>query len=290
VTTYLTNECSFELDGDFADHTVHALEARIDEDAAVRVWLSRRRLPAGRSLRDALRAHMLVRSARLEGYRAVAEREGEVAGAPAIELSARFRKDGAVVHEREAHFSAEGDWYCVSAHAKIDDRAACDGVMERALATLCFRAKELDGSAIFDLTPPGLHCTNDIAFELPDLRWEDLTLHEIDAPTDDERSCTLIVHRTRVEPGDDFQSLADLLLRHAALAQARHAGAREIAGQPAIDVAVQRRSEGSMVYTRQAVLMAGGLFLGLGINGFLEDAAVCDAHLDRVLATLRLRA
>ncbi len=45
-----------------------------------------------------------------------------------------------------------------------------------------------------------------------------------------------------------------------------------------------------MVYARQAHLTAAGLWLVFGITGWLEDAATCDQHLERLMETLRLRA
>jgi hypothetical protein len=44
-----------------------------------------------------------------------------------------------------------------------------------------------------------------------------------------------------------------------------------------------------MVYTRQAHLEHQGQWLVFGASAWLEDQAKCDANLEHVLATLRLR-
>jgi len=137
------------------------------------------------------------------------------------------------------------------------------------------------------------YCANDIAFALPDLRWVDQTVHELDARTGGERTCTLVMYRTRLEPGDDLDALVTRSLQRAGREKRQHEilrrTEREIAGRPGIDLAVRWRGERSHIYTRQAHLTAAGLWLVFGINGWLEDADICDAHLEHLLATLRLR-
>ena len=141
VPTYLTNEASFELEGSFTDHTVHDLEAPIGDDAGLGLWLSREPLPAGSTLRDAASAHVAQRSQRLEAYGVLAERQGEVAGVEAIELSARFREDDAIVYERQTQFAVGGFRFCLTARAPVADRAACDDVMDQVVATLLLRGE-----------------------------------------------------------------------------------------------------------------------------------------------------
>jgi hypothetical protein len=137
VPTYLTHEASFELEGSFTDRTVHELET----DARLRLWLSREPLPDGGTLGDAATARVAENSKRLDGYGVLAEREGEVAGASAIEYSARFREGDAIIYERQTHFALGKIWYCLTTRAPVADRAACDEAMERVVATLQFRGE-----------------------------------------------------------------------------------------------------------------------------------------------------
>jgi hypothetical protein len=139
VPTYLTNEASFELDGSFTDHTAHHLESLLGDDARLGLWLFREPLPAGSALRDAATAHVAERRDRVDGYEVLAERDGEVAGAAAIEFRARFREDDAIVYERQTHFAVGGVRHCLTTRAPIADRTACDDAMDRVVATLLLR-------------------------------------------------------------------------------------------------------------------------------------------------------
>jgi hypothetical protein len=141
VPSYLTNEASFELEGTFTDHTVHDLEAPLGDGARLGLWLSREPLPAEGTLRDAASARVAQRKERLEAYGVLAQREGGVAGAEAIEFRAQFRDGDAIVYERQTHFALGSAWYCLTTRAPIADRAACDDAMERVVATLLFRGE-----------------------------------------------------------------------------------------------------------------------------------------------------
>ncbi|HVY48403.1 MAG TPA: DcrB-related protein [Minicystis sp.] len=138
---YLTNEASFDLDAAFTDLTLHDLEAPLEDGARVGLWLSREALPAEGTLRDAARARVAERRQRLDGYRVLAERDAEIGGADALELSAQFREGDAIVYERQAHFASGRVWYCLTSRAPVADRAACDAAIERVAATLLFRAE-----------------------------------------------------------------------------------------------------------------------------------------------------
>jgi hypothetical protein len=141
--------------------------------------------------------------------------------------------------------------------------------------------------------PGDVYCTNDLAFALPERAWVDRTTHALDAPTDGERTCSLTMNRTRLEPGDELHALVARALRRAEREKLGHEVLRRteraIAGRSAIDVAVRWRGGLSILYTRQVHLTAAGLWLVFGITGWLEDAATCDRHLERLIETLRLR-
>jgi hypothetical protein len=141
LSTYLTHEASFELEGAFTDRTVHDLEAPLGDDGRLGLWLTREPLPVGGTLRDAAGTAVARRRKRLEGYHLLAEREGQVGNAEAIEFSARFRDGGGVVYERQTHFVSGSVWYCLTTRAPLADRAVCDEAMERVVATLLFRAE-----------------------------------------------------------------------------------------------------------------------------------------------------
>jgi hypothetical protein len=139
VATYLTNEASFELEGSFTDHTVHWLEAPLDDGEKLRLYLSREPLPAGRTIGDLARGWIALRTGRLAGFGVIAEREDPVAGAESFEFSARFCDGDAVFYERQVHLAIGGVWYRVTARAHAASRAACDEAMDRIGATILFR-------------------------------------------------------------------------------------------------------------------------------------------------------
>jgi hypothetical protein len=121
----------------------------------------------------------------------------------------------------------------------------------------------------------------------------DRTSHTLDAPTEGERTCSLTIGRTPLEPGDELDALVTRIVRRGEVEmlghEVLHRTERVIAGEAGIDLAVRWRGPRSMLYTRQAHLAAGGLWVVFGITGWLEDATICDHHLDRLIETLRLR-
>ncbi len=139
MVTYLTNEASFELEGSFNDHTVHWLEAPLDDGENLRLYLSREPLPAGRTIGEVARDWIAKRIGRLVGYGVIAEREDQVAGAESFEFSARFRDGDAVFYERQLHLAIGGVWYRLTARVHAASRAACDEAVDRIGATLLFR-------------------------------------------------------------------------------------------------------------------------------------------------------
>jgi hypothetical protein len=139
VATYFTNEASFEIEGSFTDHTVHWLEAPLDDGEKLRLYLSRERLPPGCTIGDAARGRIARLAGRLAGYGVIAEREDSVAGAESFEFSARFCEGDAAFYERQVHLAIGGVWYRVTARAHAASRAACDEAMDRIGTTLLFR-------------------------------------------------------------------------------------------------------------------------------------------------------
>jgi len=101
------------------------------------------------------------------------------------------------------------------------------------------------------------------------------------------------VHREPMPEGASLHQLVAENLREAGLHQRGHEvifqRESEIASRPAIEHAARWRGLKGMVYTRQAHLVHQGRWLVFGASAWLEDRAKCDACLDHVLATLRLR-
>src|SRR5262249_16890139 len=99
-------------------------------------------LPPGKSLRDAVEAHVRHEARRLSGHTVLDEQETLWSGAPAIEVRVRWRHEGAAYYERQAHVVAGGAWMLLGMTGPLADRAACDERMDRIRDTLRLRDPE----------------------------------------------------------------------------------------------------------------------------------------------------
>jgi hypothetical protein len=141
VGAYYMNEAVFDLaEAGFVDRTVTYLEGTSPSGARVVLLVERHVLPAGKSLRQAVRRHVSEAQKRLRGYAVILEREITVADAPAIDLGVRWRDDdGTPVYTRQAHLVLGTSWLIVAGEAPLGDREFCDGCVDRALGSLRLR-------------------------------------------------------------------------------------------------------------------------------------------------------
>jgi hypothetical protein len=134
---------------------------------------------------------------------------------------------------------------------------------------------------------------NEAAFDLPDAGIADRTVNELIFEAGDGASYSLTIHRQPIQPSETLAALVAANLERALLALPSHAvlfqRELEVAGMPAIEVAVQWRGQQSMLYTRQAHLALHGAWLVFAGNAPLAARAECDALLDRVLASFEPR-
>lgn len=141
MAAYYMNEGVFDLpDLGFVDRTVHVFEADLPEDDdEIGVIVVRTRIPAEKSLRDLVSAHVTNEAKRLAGFSLIEERETQRAGVPAIEVSSRWRHEGKVVYQKQAHLAAYDMWLLFGVSAPLKDRATCDDALERILTSLRLR-------------------------------------------------------------------------------------------------------------------------------------------------------
>jgi hypothetical protein len=140
-----------------------------------------------------------------------------------------------------------------------------------------------------------MYFMNEATLKVPG-RITDRTVHRLVMPRPDNLSGRAMFKVTRwpVEPGADVEKLAEKTVREAArrfpryrfLGQSR----REIDGLPAVDVRFTRGGEGDEVYVRQAHVVVRGMWLVFAASGRLEARDVCDAAIERTIATFRARA
>ncbi len=134
---------------------------------------------------------------------------------------------------------------------------------------------------------------NEAAFELPDLEFSDRTVNELAATTDSGAELDVLVARTPLPSG---KSLLDVVKAHQDQ-ERRSLRAWAIVferegvfdGSAAIEVGIRWRGDDGMVYQRQTHLGLADHVLLLVANGPLEERPACDACMDRMLATLKLR-
>jgi hypothetical protein len=138
---YYVNEAAFELpDIGLADRTVHQLDASLPESDGVALRIPRAPLPAGKALADVVAENVRRAERQLSAHAVVFRREAEIAGCPAIEIAVEWRGEVGMVYTRQAHLDVGGTWLVFAGNAPQEDRAACDELLDRALAT--FRVRD----------------------------------------------------------------------------------------------------------------------------------------------------
>jgi len=136
MAAYYTNEGAFDLpELGFVDRTVHVFEAPLGEEDELGLIVCRTRMPAGKSLRDMVAAHVTEEAKKLGGYAILDERETSWAGVPAIEIASRWRHEGAPVYQRQAHLLANDKWLIFAMSAPLASRETCDRAMAHVLGT-----------------------------------------------------------------------------------------------------------------------------------------------------------
>ena len=140
MPTYYVNEASFELaEVPVVDRTVNVLELGGGAVPGLGLMVARTALPVGRSLREVVTAHVEHERRSLRGWSLIFERDGEVLGRPMIELGTRWKGDHGMVYQRQAHIGLSESVLLLVGNGPLEERAACDEHVERALATLQLR-------------------------------------------------------------------------------------------------------------------------------------------------------
>ena len=140
MASYYINEAAFTLpDLGFVDRTVHVLEARLPGDDPLGLIVARQVVPAGKTLRQLVVEHLRSDARRLKGFVVIEELEIYVGRAAAIEVRSRWRHEGTVLYQRQAHLAASGSWLMFAMTAPLDQQAACDAALDQVLATLALR-------------------------------------------------------------------------------------------------------------------------------------------------------
>ncbi len=135
---------------------------------------------------------------------------------------------------------------------------------------------------------------NEASFDLPDGNFVDRTVTYLEGTAPGGADVVLYVER---QPFPAGRSLRELANNHVQDAKKRLRGYTimgqrelEVLGLPALDLGVRWRSnKDELVYTRQVHLVLDSTWLIVAGEAPVADREFCDACVDRVLSTLRLR-
>lgn len=137
---YYMNEASFELpEAHFVDRTVTFLEARTPRGATVTLLIQRLPIPLGESLRGVVSAHLAWAAEKQRAFSVLSRQEIEIDGAPAIELTARWRDEKGMVFRREAHFALGPRWLSIAGHSRFEEQEQVNQHFDQLLGSLRMR-------------------------------------------------------------------------------------------------------------------------------------------------------
>lgn len=137
------NECSFDLpELSFSDRTIHWLDAKLPGGAEMGFLVRRLVVPPGKSLRDLVTEHVVNEAKQRSGYAVLEQRDVVIGGVPAIDVRARWRHEGQVVYQRQAHLSVGDSRLLFTTTALLADQARCDESLAWILESIRFRDME----------------------------------------------------------------------------------------------------------------------------------------------------
>ncbi|MFT3772849.1 MAG: DcrB-related protein [Minicystis sp.] len=140
MANYYVNEAVFDLpERPFVDKTVHALECGLPEDQKLAVFVHRRPIEGGKSLRDLVDESIALNVARLAAYTVLDDVRADVGGLPGILLRTRWRLEGATYQQRQAHVAVDGKLVTFAVTVPDAEQAAGDETFESILSTVTWR-------------------------------------------------------------------------------------------------------------------------------------------------------
>lgn len=140
MATYYMNDGAFELPaGGFSDLTVHRLRALLPDGEEMALVIARSKIPEGKSLREVVHRQLQHEATNLPGHAILGQDEVTVAGAPAIDVRCRFRREGTAFYMRQVHLAAFDAWMAFVMSGPMTERAACDEHLATVMASLRLR-------------------------------------------------------------------------------------------------------------------------------------------------------
>jgi hypothetical protein len=140
MANYYANEAVFDLpERVFDDKTVHALEAKLPSDQKLAVFVHRRPIEGGKTLRELVDENIALNEMRLSAYTVLDEVQAEVGGLPGLLLRTRWRLGGATFYQRQAHVAVDGKLMIFAVTAPLAEQAAGDETFDSILQTITWR-------------------------------------------------------------------------------------------------------------------------------------------------------
>jgi hypothetical protein len=140
MASYYINEAVIELpERTFVDKTIHGLEYKLPGGKTLCVFVHRRRIEEPKSLRQLVDDNIALNKRRLLGFVAIDETETRVGGLPGIQVRARWRDQGTVFYQRQAHVVFEEQLMIVAVSAPLDEQAICDETFDEIAASITWR-------------------------------------------------------------------------------------------------------------------------------------------------------
>ena len=134
------NEAAFALpEGEYADKTAHTLEHKLPSGGTLEIVVLRRPMEVGKTLRESVDSYIASSEKRMSGYSVLESADAVVAGASAIQIRSRFRHQGDIVYQIQAHVVLDGTWMLLVVTAKLTEQAACDAAFDGILQTFTWR-------------------------------------------------------------------------------------------------------------------------------------------------------
>jgi len=140
MANYYVNEGVFDLpERVFVDKTIHGLESKLPSDETLGVFVHRRPIEGGKSLRELVDENVALNQMRLSAYTVLDEAQAAVGGLPGILLRTRWRLGGVTYYQRQAHVAVEGKLMIFAVTTPLDEQAACDETFDSILQTITWR-------------------------------------------------------------------------------------------------------------------------------------------------------
>ncbi len=140
MANYYVNEAVFDLpERTFVDKTIHGLESTLPGDKTLGVFVHRRPIEGEKSLRELVDENIALNEMRLHAFTVLDEAQADVGGLPCVLLRTRFRLQGTVFYQRQAHVVFEGKRMIFAVSGPLAEQAACDETFDSILETITWR-------------------------------------------------------------------------------------------------------------------------------------------------------